>query len=106
MDIYKAKYEAVLLAIDDPKIIENAEKLVQATLEICNVQLSPFWQTFEAMCKFVQNQQTAISIAEQPKTDKKVSFGSWWSRWGKILNTWDAYSIAEFAWNDAIETGE
>jgi len=57
MNEWEAKYRALLMGIDNPTYIENAEKLVRAAQNIAATTLQPFDIVFWALQSMVGKQQ-------------------------------------------------
>ena len=63
MNELKAKLEALLLGIKDPQMIDNAEQLVKAAVDISTASAVSFGDVFEALYEMVQMQQTEVAQA-------------------------------------------
>ena len=64
MNEWEAKYKALLMAIDNPEYIENAEKMVEAAQHMAATGTIPFSGAVWSMIQLVQAQQLKDTKAE------------------------------------------
>ena len=69
MNEWEAKYKALLMAIDNPIYIENAERMVKSAAALSASTAVPFEQVFNAMRSIVSYQQGKDAFSGSPKLD-------------------------------------
>ena len=62
-EVWKARYDALRMAIDNPAYVENAERLVRTAMDMAAASCVSFDETFHALRAAVVNCQT-IAAAE------------------------------------------
>ncbi len=73
MNVWEAKYKALLMGIDDQEYIDNAEKLVRIAHSLASATPYTFQETMYAMMDLVAPQQMVGTLAKLERADRAVA---------------------------------
>ena len=68
MNEWQAKYEALLMYIDDPELVDNAEKIVKLAYDISTTTALPMYQCWYYLIETVRTLQV-VDTNKKPKLD-------------------------------------